>query len=100
MAWFEVLRGGVHAICVPLDASELRVGSGYDSDVPLPDPSTPARAFRILRSEIGFLVDPLAPGAVRINGAGATAHALEDGDTIDVGAWRFVFRRGSVRASS
>lgn len=80
---------------VPLVLRNYRVGSGEGSDIRIGDGDVAPHQADLLVGPEGFtLADRAANGQTRINGETIERKLLRDGDAIEFGRARFLFREG------
>jgi transcriptional regulator with GAF, ATPase, and Fis domain len=91
-----ILAGATPKVVCQLDAAPVSIGRGPGNDVPISD----LRASRVharIEPEEGrfFLCDAGSQNGTFKNGARCEREPLEDGDVIQIGSTRLVFREGS-----
>jgi pSer/pThr/pTyr-binding forkhead associated (FHA) protein len=80
---------------VPLVLRNYRVGSGEGSDIRIGDTEVAAHQADLLVGPEGFtLADHAANGRTRVNGENVERKLLRDGDAVEFGRARFLFREG------
>src|SRR5690606_4130754 len=92
MSELVFFRRGEEVLRVQLNAVRTVIGRGERSDVVIPDPAVSRQQLALIRGDDGVRFEDLSGAGTTISGNVQTSGCLADGEDLELGQWRAVYR--------